>query len=164
MLRPGDVDELPAGDERRRAAAVEVQGVPGAERDERLGELGEGQAGVVVGAPVARDGEGFSAGRRQFDSDITDGRYPRAAFGYGDGKVFAVACDGRAATDAGMTLAELARFMAALGCERAINLDGGGSTSLVCGGVLVNRPREEHGIEIAGGRPVCTALALLPRA
>ena len=121
---------------------------------------------VRDGAPVVQDGqdaEGFSAGRAQFDSDITVGRYPRAALGLGDGTLIAVACDGRGARDAGLTLGELALLMARLGAREAINLDGGGSTSLVCEGRLVNRPREEHGQEIPGGRPVSTALLLLPR-
>ena len=50
-----------------------------------------------------------------------------------------------------------------LGATDAINLDGGGSASLVIGGVLRNRPREEHGIDIPDGRPVSTALAFAER-
>ncbi len=50
-------------------------------------------------------------------------------------------------------MAELAESMAALGIVQAMNLDGGGSTSLVCGGRLRNRPREGHGVVLAGGRP-----------
>ena len=45
-----------------------------------------------------------------------------------------------------------------------INLDGGGSTSLVCGGRLRNRPRAEHGVRLPGGRPISTALVFSPRA
>ena len=41
-----------------------------------------------------------------------------------------------------------------LGAAEAINLDGGGSASLVVDGALVNTPREEHGIELVGGRAV----------
>lgn len=104
------------------------------------------------------DAEGFSAGSRQFDSDITDGRHPRAAFGLGDGELIAVAADGRADDDAGLSMAELAGAMAGLGAGEAINLDGGGSASLVFGGGLRNTPREEHGKELAGGREVVTAL------
>jgi len=111
-----------------------------------------------------RDPEGFSAGQGQFDSDITAGRYPRAAFGTRDGLVWLVACDGRGPSDAGMTLAELAELMVTLGARDAINLDGGGSTSLVSGGRLVNRPREEHGLDLPPGRPISTALLVLPRA
>ncbi len=105
------------------------------------------------------DPEGFSSASMQFDSDITQGRYPRAALGVSAGELIAVACEGRAAGESGLTLAELAEAMATLGSVRAINLDGGGSTSLVFNGVLRNSPREEHGVRIAGGRPIATALA-----
>lgn len=104
------------------------------------------------------DPEGFSAGMRQFDSDITDGRYPRAALGSDDGGLIAAVCDGRGERDHGMTLEEMAVAMVGLGCTTAINLDGGGSASLVLGGQLRNRPREEHGIDLLGGRAVSTAL------
>jgi hypothetical protein len=121
---------------------------------------------VRAGAPVIEDGtdaEGFSAGSAQFDSDISAGRYPRAALGVGRATLLAVACDGRADDEAGLTLRELAETLAALGAERAINLDGGGSTSLVCGGALRNVPREAHGVVLTGGRPVSTALAFRTR-
>ncbi|HEY3552593.1 MAG TPA: phosphodiester glycosidase family protein, partial [Solirubrobacterales bacterium] len=109
------------------------------------------------------DREGFSAGARQFDSDITVGRYPRAALGLSGGQLIAAVCDGRADEEAGLTMAELAEAMIGLGASEAINLDGGGSASLVVGGSLVNTPREEHGIELPGGRAVATALHFAPR-
>jgi exopolysaccharide biosynthesis protein len=121
---------------------------------------------VARGRPLIRDGvdaEGFSAGSRQFDSDITVGRYPRAALGLAAGELIAVLCDGRADDEAGMTMTELAAAMADLGVEAAINLDGGGSASLVVDGELVNTPREEHGIELVGGREVATVLHIAPR-
>ena len=97
------------------------------------------QAGPLLvrhGVPcVAEDIEGFSAGPGQFDSDITAGRYPRAALALAPrGRLLAVACDGRADDEAGLTLAELAEALVALGAHEALNLDGGGSTSLVCAG------------------------------
>ncbi len=109
------------------------------------------------------DGEGFSAGAGQFDSDITDGRYPRAALGLSERELVAVACDGRADDEAGLTMGELAAAMLELGAAAAINLDGGGSASLVVDGALLNVPREEHGIELVGGREVATALHFAPR-
>lgn len=127
------------------------------------------QAGPLLvsdGEPTIRDGvdpEGFSAGSRQFDSDITVGRYPRAALGLRGRAAWAVVADGRADGEAGLTLGELAALMRALGARQAINLDGGGSASLVCAGELVNRPREEHGVELLEGRPISTALAFQPR-
>jgi Phosphodiester glycosidase len=121
---------------------------------------------VAEGEPLIRpelDAEGFSAGSRQFDSDITVGRYPRAALGVADHELIAVACEGRADDEAGLTMEELAVAMAGLGARRAINLDGGGSASLVVGGELLNTPREEHGLELVGGREVATALRFDPR-
>jgi hypothetical protein len=121
---------------------------------------------VAGGCSLLADGadpEGFSAGARQFDSDITAGCYPRAALGLSDGQLIAAVCDGRADEEAGLTMAELAEAMIGLGASQAINLDGGGSASLVVGGSLVNTPREEHGIELKGGRAVATALHFAPR-
>jgi len=127
------------------------------------------QAGPLLvrdGAPLplaAEDAEGFSAGAHQFDSDITRGRYPRAALGIDHERVVAVACDGRTRRDSGMTLYELATTLADLGVSDALNLDGGGSASLVHQGRLRNRPREEHGFDILGGRPVVTAIVFEAR-
>jgi exopolysaccharide biosynthesis protein len=112
---------------------------------------------------AGRDDEGFAAGASQFDSDITSGRYPRAALAVADDALLAVACDGRSRGDAGLSLAELARLLAELGAGEAINLDGGGSTSLVCEGALRNRPRAEFGVPLPGGRPIATALVFSPR-
>jgi hypothetical protein len=152
---------------------LHVQG--GTARIARRDELPEAprgdllQAGPLLvrdGRPAfrrARDPEGFSAGQAQFDSDITAGRYPRAALGLSGGQLIAAACDGRADDEAGLTMAELAEAMIGLGADQAINLDGGGSASLVVGGSLVNTPREEHGIELVGGRAVATALHFAPR-
>jgi hypothetical protein len=124
------------------------------------------QAGPLLvcdGRAVTGDEEGFSAGAEQFDSDITVGRHPRAALGRDDQRLIAFACDGRADDDAGLTLDELAAAMVDLGAREALNLDGGGSTSLVCGGDLCNTPREEHGSPVPGGRAIATALVFAPR-
>ena len=116
-------------------------------------------ASVVTGA----DDEGFTAGAHQFDSDISDGRHPRCALALTADHVLAVACDGRHVRDAGLTLGELAELLVGLGARSALNLDGGGSASLVCRGRLVNRPREQHGIGLLEGRTIATALVFEPR-
>ena len=53
--------------------------------------------------------------------------------------------------------------MTALGAHTAMNLDGGGSTSLISGGRLRNRPRAGLNRPELGGRPVSTALLFVPR-
>lgn len=100
---------------------------------------------LQIGRRVAADGidgEGFSAGSHQFDSDITIGRHQRAARNLAGKRLFAVACEARSANDASLTLIEVAEATISLGARAAINLDGGGSTSLVVGMRLVNRPRD----------------------
>jgi len=124
--------------------------------------VSEGRATYVDG----EDAEGFGAAAEQFDSDITAERHPRAAVALVGGppaRVLAVACDGRDGDEAGLTLGELAQALAGLGATAALNLDGGGSTSLVCAGRLRNTPRAEPGVVLPQGRAVATALAFLPR-
>lgn len=138
------------------------------------GELGEAPTGDLVQAgPLlvhddrsvidGTDREGFSAAAEQFDSDITVGRYPRCALGVGDGELLAVCCDGRrTGVDAGLELGELARLMIAFGAREAINLDGGGSATLVHHGHLLNRPYSNDDQPAPESRPVVTALVFDP--
>lgn len=138
-------------------------------------ELGHAPQGDLLqaGPLLVRDGrrivtdedpEGFSSGAHQFDSDITLGRYPRAALAVAGDRLLAVACDGRNRRDAGLTLVELADVLVDLGAEAALNLDGGGSASLVHDGRLRNRPREQHGLDLLEGRAVVTAVVFDPLA
>ncbi|MEU6339727.1 phosphodiester glycosidase family protein [Streptomyces sp. NPDC046977] len=57
----------------------------------------------------------------------------RTAAGYGDGgqTLYLMALDGNAESGAGLTVRELAGLMYALGSDSAVNLDGGGSSTLV---------------------------------
>jgi exopolysaccharide biosynthesis protein len=122
------------------------------------------QEGRVVFDP-ADDREGFSAGAGQFDSDITEGRHPRAALGIAEDALIAVACDGRrSGVDAGLSMLELADVMVQLGAHSAINLDGGGSTTLVHRGHLLNRPYSTQDQPAPQTRRIVTALVLEPRA
>ena len=135
-----------------------------------LGDVSAGdlvQAGpmLVAGGRVAfdraEDHEGFSAASGQFDSDITDGRHPRSAIGVSERDLYLVTCDGRrSGVDAGLTLDELAAFMLALGCVDAMNLDGGGSTTLVHRGHLLNRPYSEQDQPAPASRPIVSAIVV----
>jgi exopolysaccharide biosynthesis protein len=157
----------------RRASVVIDSG------DIRLVERGEAPAEptgdlVQAGPLLVRDGpvvfdreadrEGFSTGAGQFDSDITDGRYPRAALGISAEHVVAVACDGRRSrVDDGLTLPELADVLIRLGAEDGINLDGGGSTTLVHRRHLLNRPYSTQDQAAPESRPIVSALVFEPR-
>ncbi len=68
---------------------------------------------------------------------------PRTAAGVTkDGTLLLVTVDGRQAWSAGVSLGELAALMKRLGAVRAINLDGGGSTSMIVQGGVVNAPSD----------------------
>jgi hypothetical protein len=163
---PGDA--IPAPYDALRACVLtngtDVRVVPREEAPEQPdGDLV--QAGPLLvhdGAVVfdaESDREGFTAGSSQFDSDITDGRHPRAALGVADDFLIAVACDGRRSrVDAGLSLPELAAVLVELGVESAINLDGGGSTTLVHRRHLLNRPYSSRDQPAPESRPIVSAL------
>jgi exopolysaccharide biosynthesis protein len=110
------------------------------------------------------DREGFSAGSAQFDSDITVGRHPRCALGLSATEILAVCCDGRrSGVDGGLDLGELARLLISFGAEEAINLDGGGSATLVHRRHLLNRPYSNQDQPAPESRPVVTALVFTAR-
>jgi Phosphodiester glycosidase len=156
------------------AAARACVQVDGAVRLAPRGDLADEPPGDLVqaGPLLVRDGrsvvdgadaEGFSAGAAQFDSDITVGRYPRCALGVSGDELLAVCCDGRrSGVDAGLELAELARLMMSFGAREAINLDGGGSATLVHRRHLLNRPYSDHDQPAPESRPIVTALLFEP--
>lgn len=97
--------------------------------------------------------------RESFSRWLVDLRHPRTAIGFGGGKFYLVAVDGRRpGYSEGMTLLELAELMKELGCQEAMNLDGGGSTEMWIRGQVVNCPSD--GCE----RPVANGLALMSSA
>ena len=66
---------------------------------------------------------------------------PRTAIGVVDELHYVfVVCDGRTSESEGLSLYELAAFMQSLGVQTAYNLDGGGSSSMVFLGSVVNVP------------------------
>ena len=104
--------------------------------------------------------------RQRFDKEGADSyqyssmleKHPRSALGWNEQNYFWVEVDGRQKESVGMTLAELASFMVELGCEEAMNLDGGGSATIWFEGSVRNKPCD--GAE----RPVANSLALVRKA
>ena len=75
-------------------------------------------------------------------------QHPRTAVGIdGHGKWFFVVVDGRQpGKSVGMSLAEMTELMASLDCKYAINLDGGGSSTMYLNGKVVNSPSNRPGM------------------
>ena len=79
-------------------------------------------------------------------------RHPRTAIGFNDMHFFLLVVDGRRNDlSIGMTLPELADFMLRLGCNEAMNLDGGGSSTFWLDGKIMNSPSDGRERHIANG-------------
>ena len=66
---------------------------------------------------------------------------PRTAIGItADGTYLFVVSDGRTEESEGLSLEQLAEFMQSMGAVTAYNLDGGGSSTMVFNGTVVNNP------------------------
>lgn len=97
------------------------------------------------------------------DVSFNTGRNPRTAIGLTkDNKLIAVVVDGRASQSDGMSNTELAQVMKSLGCEEAMNLDGGGSsTAWVKSEGVVNYPSDNKKFDHGGERAVATVIAFV---
>lgn len=90
--------------------------------------------------------------------DNTSSR-PRSAIGHlKNGNIVLFAAEGGSTSVPGMTLQEVAQEMLSAGCVAAINLDGGGSSSLVVDGEQTIKPSD-----LAGERNVISALIVKKR-
>ncbi|MFV1883708.1 MAG: phosphodiester glycosidase family protein [Balneola sp.] len=87
-------------------------------------------------------------------------RHPRSAIGYNKDqtKFYMVVVDGRQESSAGMTLTELGEFMKSFEVHDALNLDGGGSSTLWVRNKVVNSPSDK-----TGERMVSNILMVIPK-
>jgi exopolysaccharide biosynthesis protein len=95
-------------------------------------------------------------------------RHPRTAIGITKDKhLLLVTVDGRSSEAQGMSNEELAQLMLALGCTEALNLDGGGSTTLWIAGKgtegIVNYPSDNKAYDQKGERAVANAVLVKKR-
>lgn len=112
----------------------------------------------VRGARVALGGgPALVRGSKEITFKGLQPRHPRVALGWNKQSFFLVEVDGRQSISAGMSFPELATYMLNLGCEEAINLDGGGSATMWVYGNVMNSPSEGR------ERPAANALILMRR-
>jgi hypothetical protein len=91
--------------------------------------------------------------------EFTKLRHPRTAIGFSRSQqtLWWVVADGRQpGYSVGINLSDLADHLVRLGADEAINLDGGGSSCMVVGGKIVNKPSDQ-----TGTRPVCNTFHLV---
>jgi hypothetical protein len=85
-------------------------------------------------------------------------RHPRTGIGFSrdSSTLYLITVDGRSESSSGMSLAEFASLMQALGVAQGLNLDGGGSTTLVLRGQVVNHPSDSTGERKVGNALLVT--------
>ena len=94
---------------------------------------------LSFGPVLLEDGE-ISVGEND-EEGMAMASNPRTAIGYlGNNHYVFVVSDGRTSESAGLSLYELASFMKELGVADAYNLDGGGSSTMVFKGEIINNP------------------------
>ena len=119
-------------------------------------DVGEIRMAVGGGPRLVRDGQIAVEHRAErFHDSFATRRHPRTGVGVREGVMVMVTVDGRQpGYSDGMTLREFAQLFVDLGCKEAMNLDGGGSSTMVVRSQVVNSPSD--GAE----RRVANALAL----
>ena len=119
---------------------------------------------MTAGPMLLRDGKEVP---QRDDRTFVTHRHNRTALGLRpDGTTLLVVADGRFKHQAeGFTLPELQRVMRWLGCTEAINLDGGGSTTMYVhdkpDNGVVNYPSDNRRHDHEGQRPVSNAILVL---
>lgn len=97
------------------------------------------------------------------DKTFVSDRHNRTAVGLKpDGTMLLVTVDGRTKESEGLSLPDLSRLMRYLGCTDALNLDGGGSTTMYVkgkpNGGIVNHPSDNGKYDFKGERTVSNCL------
>jgi len=119
-------------------------------------------ASIIGGGPqLIKNGriEITNAAEKILPSFVSDG-HPRTAIAkLKSGQILLLTVDGRQRGESiGMSLNMLADLLIEFGATEAINLDGGGSTTMVIRNKLVNKPSDA-----SGERPVSDAILIYPR-
>lgn len=97
------------------------------------------------------------------DKTFVTHRHNRTAVGVrADGTVLLVVVDGRTKQSEGLSLQDFSRLLRYLGCRDALNLDGGGSTTMYVdrypNGGLVNHPTDNGRYDFDGERGVSNCI------
>ena len=93
------------------------------------------------------------------NKSFVETRHPRTAVArLKDGKFLMITVDGRSEASGGIGLEDLAKLLLELGATDAMNLDGGGSTTMFLDGKVVNKPSDKE-----GERRVSDVILVFPR-
>jgi len=139
--RRAEIADATPGEEFGVTTSIEPTATPAGGWDDLFGGVAGGQLLVQDGRVLPSDQWVDLAA---FDAGHVFNRHPRTAIGRSDsGHVLLVTVDGRRpGWSNGLTMRELAEVMISLGADDAVNLDGGGATTMTVDGAIWNRPSE----------------------
>jgi hypothetical protein len=110
------------------------------------------QHALGTGPMLVRNGALYEVTAR-----MSEQLHPRAAVGWNETYLFLAVADGRQkGVSAGLRLSEMAEFMIELGCDEAIDMDGGQSTTLMLNGTIINQ-------QSSGRHEVANGIVILRR-
>jgi hypothetical protein len=127
-------------------------------------DAGEVREAVSGGPRLLRDGLiSVEHARERFSRSFAERSHPRTGVGLRGGSLVLVAVDGRQpGYSEGMSLYQMAELFLELGCTDAMNLDGGGSTTMVVRDQIVNSPSSGVPRAVANGLALYTTAPVGP--
>ncbi|WP_164111264.1 MULTISPECIES: phosphodiester glycosidase family protein [Sphingobacterium] len=115
---------------------------------------------LLAGPLLLKDGSSYPLSKNPFN----DNRHPRTAIALKENTLILLTVDGRNAKSQGLTLGELEKILRWYGCQSAMNLDGGGSTTMYIKGQpdhgIVNYPSDNKLFDHKGERAVSNIIYL----
>ena len=110
-----------------------------------------------TGPMLVRDGRTDATMAEILNARMSEQLHPRAALGWNKKYLYLATADGRQkGISIGLKLSEMADYMIELGCDEAINMDGGQSTTLWLDGKTINQ-------QSSGLHAVANAIVVLRR-
>ncbi|MCZ2390822.1 MAG: phosphodiester glycosidase family protein [Acidobacteria bacterium] len=128
-------------------------------RIDRISDAFSAAEDVTNGVPrLIRDGKIDITWKQEGASKaFVETRHPRTAVAnLKDGRFLMLTADGRSEASAGIDLYDLADLLLELGAVDALNLDGGGSTTMYLDGKVVNSPSDKNGERKIGDALIVT--------
>jgi exopolysaccharide biosynthesis protein len=146
-MTPGSLLEKLKVEEKKRSAAVEISTTL-FEKDRPNVKRSAVPEDITNGVPILiREGKIDVTWQQEKSSrSFVETRHPRTAVAkLKDGRFLMITIDGRTEASGGIGLYDLAAYLLELGATDAMNLDGGGSTTMFLDGRVVNHPSDKEG-------------------
>jgi uncharacterized protein YigE (DUF2233 family) len=133
-------------------------------QDSYTQESTESMENILASTPLLIHNNSIPTYLKNFTTSFYTKKHPRTAVGVlANGNWIFVVVDGRQKDAQGFSILQLARFMKKLGCTEALNLDGGGTATMVIKDKVVNSVSGREYSLVKKERPISNALVIIPK-